>query len=946
MNNRDSNEPRSHLIHNFLREARDSSAPGYLTTADTNRHGAIATQARRTSKVNGQDTSRSIDRPTRPKINSQIRPHNHDSDVSDDESIDITIRRRIYQDGAVSRNQPNKYGDNTTTPNSSLLGHASSDDERVRIVYRGVDEDVGASQKSPNFWIDPMNPQDVTIHMSIPAQDDVEYLLEECSRFRRLGDFRQSLALFENQLEHLLDNRYILLQYGQCLFEAGQYSRLEALEHARWPSGPQDLLQLGWEMLLNGAEYIAQGSTNQRTNTRQAATALLRRKWPSLDSTEAQILAHVIAQSTSERECRVLGDWHSLYRHMLDQGMIWELKDLLQALLMNFGVGASMELLRISANGPAGPVSPNKAASHGYVAQLEQLCRDLENEGEDESLSFALLDILTTLALESHAAMSPGKDDTIEWCMARASKQSSMLVARDPDFVISRPYLRWCMAKIFIKDANTSKFGEELTFRGSLRGNVIPVGFTTVFPSLWLPMYSPVDEETPRWEPRRNMALSTGSGSETIRAILEVSKELGDLDMQVACLQEMIHHGEQPVEDIVDSLIDIWSKAGMVQDIRTLHLFRYTLAHTDAAREQLRRDILCSGEIDGRQLRIARCMILRALATTPREKEQYLVQAKRIQREHQKVRFEDSWNEIERRPERSQNRRRYSSTDRRKEVKEESMSESEESDESCVGSHLEDARERWELERAREQLNALRLAGERREQERANDSDHKQARERRWELERTREELTALRLAVERREREHAHDMERAHDRWALERAREEIRQLKGAERQGTSKAPVKPASRAEKPVERQDNIAIDRRLDAIKREVEGIENDIRHARQTNDTKRIDSLHHRMEELGMERYGLEQTRIRSEQSKGRRTPSWPMETDRLALNGNDNPEGNGETQEKKSNEANTPNKDGTETAEPPLQVQPLLLLGYPGYGPSEVENEGDTDGST
>ncbi|KAL2166096.1 hypothetical protein VTG60DRAFT_3304 [Thermothelomyces hinnuleus] len=110
----------------------------------------------------------------------------------------------------------------------------------------------------PMLRVELLSPEDVTAHMSLPVRDDLEDVLEECSRLRRLGHFADAIALFRTQLSHFLDNRYVLVQYAQCLYEAGQYNQLEKLAEEKAPrrSNPNeaDALQLNWDMLLLAAE--------------------------------------------------------------------------------------------------------------------------------------------------------------------------------------------------------------------------------------------------------------------------------------------------------------------------------------------------------------------------------------------------------------------------------------------------------------------------------------------------------------------------------------------------------------------------------------------------------------------------------------------------------------------------------------------------------------------
>lgn len=155
-----------------------------------------------------------------------------------------------------------------------------------------IQETDGGDGRGPGrpvmLRVDPLCPQDVTVHMSLPVRDDLEDVLEECSRLRRLGHFATAIALFQDRLEHFLDNRYILVQYAQCLFEAGQYGRLQKLAEERRPQprDPPDALQLNWDLLLLAAgigPYFARSNVHRIL---PAITPVLMSAWPRLDSTE------------------------------------------------------------------------------------------------------------------------------------------------------------------------------------------------------------------------------------------------------------------------------------------------------------------------------------------------------------------------------------------------------------------------------------------------------------------------------------------------------------------------------------------------------------------------------------------------------------------------------------------------------------------------------------
>ncbi|KAK4200941.1 hypothetical protein QBC40DRAFT_279144 [Triangularia verruculosa] len=846
-------------------------------------------------------------------INNRIYQHSGESDYSssDDESVDIKVRRTVSvrhhsRDTRETNHRTNAY-------------YSSDDNESVGITYRRDrqqeeksstrawhgesrrrarhGEDRDSSNEPANLFVDPARPQDITVHMSLPVQDDLEDLLEECSRLRRLGNFHEALGVFEDQLEHFFDNRYVLLQYGQCLLEAGQYVQLDLLAKNHWPSRSEDLLQSGWDMILHTANLGAQGTIDAKGQAHEVAMSCLRRKWPKLDSTEAQMLVHVVVNCKTEDQFESLGNWHDLYRHLINRGMIWEFRDIFQEVLFSFGLDTAFGLIKSPLHVETERPGNANTTAHSYTSRCQQLYIDLEKGNEDESTLFALLDIFTTLALRS--SQLTDQEEVAERCMELATKQIPRLAQQNNDYAMSRPYLRWSVAKILIRESCRKTFEDSMVFNGLKRGELLFP--TAAFPFANLPVYSPADDEVPHWHPK-SMSPTSDSDNAVIRTVLQAAEELGDLDLQVGCLQELMYRGGLPAEKVVVSLEDIWSSTGQLNALKMLHLFRYMLAHTDSARRQLRRDILCDGEPAEQKLRLAQCMILRALAPSPREKEQHWAQARRVQREYHRVRFEKNWNDIS-----SRQGSKDDVTWNRQHRKRRADDEKE---------RLDDARERWELERAREQLRHMQLANARQELERAG-------------------QFRATQLLNE--QKQTLRNQERLEEALAL-------------------------ASLDHGSADPQDDARIDRRLDAIKREVEGIEGDIRRAQQTNDTKRINSLHHRLEELGLEKFGLEQERMKSENSRIRRSSTWPTDTDGISL---DEDSVRCERQENSSNETQKHHSTAQtgrwpssiipdlsvsvaklQTENPWPQVSEPLLLEYPGYGNTEVGDERSTGGSS
>ena len=134
-------------------------------------------------------------------------------------------------------------------------------DSPARAHARGRvrEKDSSSAQKAsfpkpgetPTFLVDPLSAQDVTVHMSLPVKDDLEDRLEESARMQRLGYFNEAMSILQELHERYPDNTYVLVQYGQCLVDAGHYSRLNSLASVRKRHlDPKHILEVIWTLLL------------------------------------------------------------------------------------------------------------------------------------------------------------------------------------------------------------------------------------------------------------------------------------------------------------------------------------------------------------------------------------------------------------------------------------------------------------------------------------------------------------------------------------------------------------------------------------------------------------------------------------------------------------------------------------------------------------------------
>ncbi|PNY28927.1 Uncharacterized protein TCAP_01158 [Tolypocladium capitatum] len=475
-----------------------------------------------------------------------------------------------------------------------------------------------ATPKEPEnpltFRLNPLAPQDVTVHMSLDATNDLESVLEEHSRLRRLGHFNAAIAQFDDHLEHFLDNKYVLVQYGQCLLEAKQYKQLVNLATEYPPKPSEEALQLSWNILLQKAEVesaLEFPVLQDASKLVESALNLVQATWPRLDSTEMQILAHSISLSDVFVTWIDFDQWMQLYEYLRPNGLIWEFRDLFLELQQLVGGEAALSML-----------TDKEALETPAEELIDRLHADWD--GQDESTSYALIDIFTCLGL---AFMEqPGKGPNIRKCLDIAGKHADALFGDDDEVANCRPSLRYVMANILMESYGEPAVREiAISFPDQRRGDLLLSRH--LFPSESLPIYAPAEDETPTWRPGKTDLDEPWKL--TTERVLAQAEKLGDVEMQAACLQELMHQGNEEAESVLEQLEHLWLSVGSMMKVHQTQLFRYMLAKTPADREQLRRDILAGGEFGfaGFWEGYAQYMVLRALTPRAREKEVYLDRA-------------------------------------------------------------------------------------------------------------------------------------------------------------------------------------------------------------------------------------------------------------------------------------------------------------------------------
>ncbi|KAK2024034.1 hypothetical protein LX32DRAFT_656492 [Colletotrichum zoysiae] len=483
----------------------------------------------------------------------------------------------------------------------------------------------------PSFHIDPKAPQDVTLHLEMDVTEDIEEEFEEFSKLRRIGHFNAAKRYFEEHLESCIDNAYVLDQYGQFLWEISDVHTLTKLAR-EYPTGDLDnVASANWFLVCERAHQFDGDIGPQRNRDKRPNLRRLLRSWPNLDSTELQCLINdlrVVKATAGETE-HSAAEYGELYAYLQHEDRIWDFRDLCYGLLALKSVEGTIHFL----------FSKHLSSLNDSAAGVIQIIQQ-HWEGSDEVTYLALLDIFTAFTMEAldaaNSQYEKSLDDSEKLHSAKtylktARHYANQVLRQNPLNLRSRPYLQWVFVKILVeKSTDTARYGQValLKYLGQLRGST-QMGaevFRGLLPFRDTVNYLPNQDEAPDWQPDSSITFSHKQET-AIKMVARHARELGDVMLEAACLQQLLYSSPNPEVHLVD-LCNLWRSVGNRSGLTRAHLYRYILKRSPDASNALRSDLLELGDIAGnKHLQIARFMILRALSTRSFEKTVYLNRA-------------------------------------------------------------------------------------------------------------------------------------------------------------------------------------------------------------------------------------------------------------------------------------------------------------------------------
>ncbi|KAI1198967.1 hypothetical protein F5X97DRAFT_139600 [Nemania serpens] len=427
---------------------------------------------------------------------------------------------------------------------------------------------------------------DLTVHLTMDLEEDLEQHLDEMNRLSRLGHFLPAREFFNENLQHHIDNPYVIVQYADLLLHQGDFKGVTLLKddaiYKREGEQPDSdelrTLRVNWELLqILAKSYTLDSLSGTPTVLEEAVNVLTEivKDGPSdrpISSTEIGILALVIRLAgqpvlhskwlryASRALATLPISLLRLYQGLLRQGRIWDFHDFV--VLMP-------------------TIEDIKALTHDIfgkdlIPSLQTMVSDWLDSvhGYDASTTLGLLSILTHILLEPVEASEKECIDVLKLCLPLAIS----VAENDPSNLKSRPYLRLLLAKSrFAETASRQAVDSLQSHLQSSQGVFYQQDIAL------LPIYVPSGNETPQWTP----VDQPSELRDPVRLVLRSAIELGDFETEVLARRELIRLSASP-RDEFDMLCTLQlSRQGDLNGYGLSLASKYLVSNTKATKEEL-----------------------------------------------------------------------------------------------------------------------------------------------------------------------------------------------------------------------------------------------------------------------------------------------------------------------------------------------------------------------
>ncbi|KAI1210948.1 uncharacterized protein F4807DRAFT_459176 [Annulohypoxylon truncatum] len=443
-----------------------------------------------------------------------------------------------------------------------------------------VPHEVLLKRRVNGVW-DSCHANDLTVHLALSAQEDLDESLEEFCRLQRLGHFTSAREFFTENLREHMERPQVLIGYAELLLEQGDYNTLSEIDDGTMchacdslvDGDDRRLLTIYWKLIKVLSVHYKPDRPRVFSTKREVIEAavdefhaVVTANKGSITSTEVKILAlfyrlcsFIDDSAIPQRLQEVFPpEFHEgLYVALLRDGRVWDLRDIAVA-----GISS-------------------RVGATEYWGNTRKFIKDWSRMTTDTSTTLALLDILVS-QIVYELEHSTGADDSLETIMRQSEPLALSIIENDPENMKSRSFMRWMLAKaqsIDVKGPHYARsYGEQLQSWPGL-----------VFHSrrLQLPQYVPLQGENPGWK----VNSAAPRFERPVRLARKISKELGDYQTEVIALQRLILLSANPDEEF-EELCNLQSLTqGDVCGYSKTLVSKYLISNTDDLKQDLKLDI-------------------------------------------------------------------------------------------------------------------------------------------------------------------------------------------------------------------------------------------------------------------------------------------------------------------------------------------------------------------
>ncbi|PMD41400.1 hypothetical protein L207DRAFT_511256 [Hyaloscypha variabilis F] len=488
--------------------------------------------------------------------------------------------------------------------------------QNVPLTLHSVTDQKGAVDENHDVVWHPSAERDVTVHLEVDIEKDIDSCVDEFLRLKRMGHYKDAEEFFQL---HLLDDANYLpvtVEHADMLLRQGAYKKLletvddeEVLDLCGAMSTGELRGTTGEEVSLL---LIASLARSERIpNISMAAEALSiaskfmeTRNMARLTSIEVQIYCHClelgehISQGSnldiSLQKTVLNGPAGSktlklkeLYKILVREKRIWDLRDLVVAISTSAGPYVACETL-------VGVRSPSRA--------ITMFIQDWESIKYDKLGISALLDILTCICTHIVDRGQQNEDQAIileeEVVFEQTGLVAESLQDQNLSEIQTRSYLEWIIMKEkrirVLESLLHGKDEKQKNSSASPLGHSQNPSITLLVDSL--PIYIPVFPSE-QFKTSVSEEIVKKLSEEALRSVLTASTKLGAYETQSACYQELI----QRVQDPTDLFMALESLEGSIKGsplgLLTSRLSRYSYVDSETKAEKLGHDLL---ELDPR----------------------------------------------------------------------------------------------------------------------------------------------------------------------------------------------------------------------------------------------------------------------------------------------------------------------------------------------------------